>query len=312
MTPTETYRALLKVINAETKRLGGIQDRHIKGIQTRLLNVLNDPKFRFETYGPPDYRIRPTAANLSRINTIIKQSIGKLYPLYWVDGLQVTSNGFELIEKLNAEYMAGQAQGFRNKPSYKSVTESAIQNTLANFNRDGTREFLEKPLRSLLTEYVRTGSSFNDMVEMLDKALNNEPVQNRKTTKVDEPFIKRQFTPYHQVKRIARDGMFQYSRSYVQSVSTDLGFEFYRYIGGIVEDSREFCLSRVGKTWHVSEIQEWPSLTWDGKIPGTNTTNIFTNLGGYNCRHSVLPVAFSVVPEEDRQRMRSKGIVLPN
>lgn len=309
--PSETYRALLKIINEETRRLDALQTRHSEAVLTRLKALLAQPEYALETFGPPDYRIKATKANLSKVNRILRAASDKLYPKYWLDGLKKIEAQYDLIERINVSYLESQALGFRQAPRFQAITEAAIQNVQAVDNRDRTRTVLEQPIRNMLTDFIRTGAPYDDLISTMEKTLNDEVVQNKKSTIVDEAGMKREFILYHHIKRQTRDNLFRFSRSYVEGVSADLGLQFYRYIGGLVEDSRTFCKERVGKTWHAREIESWASLKWQGKIPGTNVSNIRINLGGYNCRHDMLPVPFSKVPESDRARMRSKGIALP-
>jgi len=59
-----------------------------------------------------------------------------------------------------------------------------------------------------------------------------------------------------------------------------------RYAGPDDDKTRDFCHTRVGNTYTESQIANWENLTWDGKIEGGD---IFTDLGGYNCRHYLVP-----------------------
>lgn len=56
----------------------------------------------------------------------------------------------------------------------------------------------------------------------------------------------------------------------------------YRYVGGVIEESRDFCRNLDGVVLSESEIRDiWNSETWQGKEPG----DPFVVRGGYNCRH---------------------------
>ena len=68
------------------------------------------------------------------------------------------------------------------------------------------------------------------------------------------------------------------------------GNNTFKYVGPKDGDNRDFCHVRAGKTFRKAEIQSWAGLDWNGKIPGTTSTTIFQNLGGYNCRHFLQPV----------------------
>ena len=68
------------------------------------------------------------------------------------------------------------------------------------------------------------------------------------------------------------------------------GNNTFKYVGPKDGDNREFCHARAGKNFRKAEIQSWASIEWEGKIPGTSSTTIFQNLGGYNCRHFLQPI----------------------
>ena len=71
------------------------------------------------------------------------------------------------------------------------------------------------------------------------------------------------------------------------------GIEKWLYLGGLVKDSRPFCVARAGKEFTTEEVLAWPAeegYQWDGMINPTDESNIFTNLGGWACRHILSPV----------------------
>lgn len=101
-----------------------------------------------------------------------------------------------------------------------------------------------------------------------------------------------------------------YERTATQIASDAVGAEFYWYQGRPIDSTRPFCRSRANKYYHKKEVESWGNLEpWQGQIPGTNSRTIFSLLGGYNCRHALVPVARRDVPAEDLARMKSKGYI---
>lgn len=100
-----------------------------------------------------------------------------------------------------------------------------------------------------------------------------------------------------------------HERATTQEVARQLNVKFYLYQGSEIDTTRPFCAERRGKVWHEAEIRGWASEQWAGKRPETNAGNIFDLLGGYNCRHILVPLAKRDVPEADLARMRRKGLV---
>ena len=60
-----------------------------------------------------------------------------------------------------------------------------------------------------------------------------------------------------------------------------IGIKYFKYVGNPTPE-RDFCKLHYGKTYHIDEIDKLDN----GQIP-----DVFTNCGGYNCRHMWLPVS---------------------
>lgn len=73
-----------------------------------------------------------------------------------------------------------------------------------------------------------------------------------------------------------------YSRNLDNNFSEKLSLNYAIYTGGEIKTTRAFCDSRNGKVFNREEIEEMGKLQWQGKKPDNN---IFTDMGGYNCRH---------------------------
>ncbi len=94
--------------------------------------------------------------------------------------------------------------------------------------------------------------------------------------------------------QVANDAIRQFQRNYFNAVSEDLGLEHYFFRGTAISDSREFCVVRHGHFYTKEEVQNWPSRPWKGMTKGTNETTIFTYVGGYQCRHTLIPVSKTI------------------
>lgn len=55
----------------------------------------------------------------------------------------------------------------------------------------------------------------------------------------------------------------------------------FRYVGGVIANTRPFCAKHNNKVYSLQEIEEIWSGSWEGKAPG----DPFSTRGGYNCRH---------------------------
>ena len=92
------------------------------------------------------------------------------------------------------------------------------------------------------------------------------------------------------VGQIAEDGFMQYQRNYIQVVSAGLPNKYYYYSGTTISTTRKFCNTRAARAYTEAEVRAWADLEWDGKNPATTSKTIFTYLGGYRCRHRLLPI----------------------
>lgn len=100
-------------------------------------------------------------------------------------------------------------------------------------------------------------------------------------------------------KQIAHDTFAIADRNYTSAVSEELEAEWFFYSGSEIETTRPFCAARHNQYFYYKEIEEWPEKLkpWEGQIPGTNSKTIYSYAGGYNCRHSIIPVSIRRVPK---------------
>jgi hypothetical protein len=115
---------------------------------------------------------------------------------------------------------------------------------------------------------------------------------------------------FNRVSTIIDTGLSVVGRERINDVAQDLGLTWYRYIGGVIRTSREFCIERDGGYYNQAEIEAWSEEDWEGKIEGTNTETIFSYCGGYNCRHELIPVLENSVPEEYKQAFADSKVKL--
>jgi hypothetical protein len=85
-----------------------------------------------------------------------------------------------------------------------------------------------------------------------------------------------------QIETEIRTNMAGFQRAVTLSKAAEVGAEYFLYIGGIIETSREFCRERDGKVFTAEQIAAWDN---GQGLPA----DIY--LGGYNCRHSLRPIS---------------------
>lgn len=141
------------------------------------------------------------------------------------------------------------------------------------------------PLRGAIEQAVTSGASWQQTLKQMSTLINGDADVLGKLEQ--------------HVKQVAWDALAVADRSYSFSVAEDLGAEWFLYAGTEIQTTREFCQERVGKYFRRAEIESWANLDWAGKMQDTtNSTTIFQNLGGWNCRHVLVPVSAAIVPDE--------------
>jgi hypothetical protein len=141
---------------------------------------------------------------------------------------------------------------------------------------------------------------------------------NIKGTDEEKGLLDRQF------RRYAYDTYQQYDSSYNKKLGEEFDMKYFIYQGGLVIDSRDFCVCHNGKVYSVEESELWKTWTPDqcdypeghpmqskegtkyppDVVPGYMNYPGYDPLvdrGGYNCRHIIgwIPdeLAFKYRPE---------------
>ena len=242
----------------------------------------------------PDGTIKTNQANIK----ILREVRSSIESIILTDAYRKRVNdylgAFDDLKGVNDTYFAVLSTAFKpNKLLYEEVKKLTIAATKKSLLESGINQFVIDPINDLLTQNVTSGGMFADLVEQMRIAILGDKERLGKLERY--------------ASQITRDSLNQYSRNYQQSITSDLGFEWFYYSGQLVRDSRSYCVEREGKFYHEKEVENSASLQWSGKIPGTNSSSIFVYCGGYFCGHSYLPVLISQVPKDVVDRNIANG-----
>jgi hypothetical protein len=239
-------------------------------------------------------------AIIENINQTIKNTI---FTPEYEKSLTSFIGEFNTQAGLSNEYFQIILDDFEVKPVYKSLLKSTQRNAIQLLNDDAFSQVLINPIKETLESSIVNNVSFGDTITNLRYIIEGDET-------VDGRLISH-------VKRVAYDSFAVSDRSYTNTIATDLGLEFYRYSGGEIETTRCFCDERAGKYYHRKEIEGWGDgvgvgscgFPWAGMNTNTDKATIFFYAGGYNCKHSLLPVSAKSVPQEVKDRAKSKGYI---
>jgi hypothetical protein len=262
-------------------------EKAIKRVQNQLYNRL---VLRLKDLELQDGYIKQNAANRLILREAQAEFDFIISNSEYQSSLEKHLKSIPKINELNTLYFQTIESAFTpNKNFIKSLQSQTIKNVNALILQDGIRSQIKIPLNQILEQNVSTGGTFTGMLKQVsDFVKGNEDVEGRLL---------------RYTKTYLNDILFQYARSFQQSVTADLKLEWYLYAGGLIRDSREFCQERTGKFFNQKEIESWAKLSWKGKDPLTTESSIFIVCGGFNCRHELIPVSIAIVPKEDLDRI---------
>jgi len=146
-------------------------------------------------------------------------------------------------------------------------------------------------LKNMTSKAVTSNMDMKDYVKALREMITGSPDKTG--------IMERQF------QRFAYDIYQQYDRSYNLMLGNELGFKYFIYQGGLIEDSRDFCVAHNNKVWSIEESELWGEWTpSQGEYPvgyEVKAKDIYSvpsylgyagydpliDCGGYNCRHTL-------------------------
>lgn len=241
--------------------------------------------------------ILTTNKNLKTLRTLRGDIKGTIITRRYKKDLNRFLGGFDELKGINDAYYKTIASGqlLANKQVFREVVNASVTLTKDSLLEAGITNEIIRPVERILTQNVTTGGAFTDLAETLrTEILGN----SEKLGKLER-----------YTNQITTDALNQFNANYNQTVSQDLGLEFYFYNGAIKENSREYCKHMVneGRYFHREEVEDSSSRQWSGKIPGTDRSSIFVYRGGFNCGHQWLAVDTELVPKNVRDRAEAKG-----
>ncbi len=238
-------------------------------------------------------------ANIIKIELISERMSQIIFGTEYTEALVTFASEFNTQAVLNKDLLNTISKGkFVDKDIFKAILRKSQADTISLLSEEAIQATFVDPMKRILTDSVSSEVSFRDATKQLKDFIEG-------TEELDGSLQRH-------VKQVARDGFNISDRRYTAIVSEDLGFEWFRYAGSTVKDSRVFCIDRVGKVFHITEIEGWgvgkdvgkAGFPWQGMFRGTNPDNITAVLGGYNCMHALIPVSELVVPKEVKARIK--------
>lgn len=217
----------------------------------------------------PSGTIDNTANNINRISGLIENYRAVIFTPEFTSNISaLLFKHYQQIAKLQQEYFLKAEQVSGNIKLLNALQSNALTTTITDLQYAGVNT---TGLNRVLSASVSDNLTLSQAGRLIKQNVPGE------------------LTRY--ANEIVTDSLYQYERNVTKVVTNDLGLQHYYYSGTVRETTRPFCKTRSGNAYTETEVRSWGKLgDWAGKIEGTNEKTIFTYLGGYNCRHRLLPI----------------------
>lgn len=287
MTPNQLSNELEKLLNDD------LYERQLTSIQASIYSQILVETKKLEV--DKDGFIKQNQANrkiLLKLNILVDRVIRQSN---FKKATERQVKKISSINKLSEEYFKS-FEGFKPNRSYiSSLQRQVIEDVNSYILTDGVQANFSTPLKQILNRNINSGGQYSGFLDELKTYIKGDESQG-------------QLVRY--ANTWLKDTLFNYSRAYQQAVTADLKLEFYLYMGGLIKDSRDFCIERAGNYYHHKEIEQWAKLEWAGKRKGTTESSIFVFAGGWNCNHQIIPVSERIVPQEVIDRAKKNGYLI--
>ena len=249
--------------------------------------------------------IRQTEDNIRRIGLITEELNKVLAGGEYKDAVQSFLASIDEGVQLTDEIAKKIDNSFKPDNVQRQLLAISKQNAINAFFGSGLRDNVTVPFLEQLTANVAARAPLREATKALQGV-----IEGTETT--DGRLLANVRTTANTAQAIA-------DRSYSAAVNEELGIEYFQYLGGEIPTTRPFCEHREGAIFHRKEIEAWGNGensagindirggTWDGRIDGTDSRSIFTFVGGWNCRHFLVPVISQRVPATVKARAEAEG-----
>jgi hypothetical protein len=285
----------------------------IPAAQRRAFEGIADELKRLDT---SNGKIKTTVANLKIIQSVKNKMVKLIVTDQYIKDVKAFASAFNEISALQNAYWQTVEADFTPKPLLREIRQQTIADTIKNLTASGIGNAVADQIATILRTNITSGGSYAQLTEQLREKMLNTTTEG---------------SLQKYARQITTDSINQYNAQYTQSVSNDLGFEWYAYQGSEIQTSRPFCQAMVenNRYFHISQVPNLllgldaqgnrlkykDNMTGEEKtvdiynktglpngfIPGTNAANFFVNRGGYFCGHQARPVSERIVPLEVRE-----------
>lgn len=297
---------LEKLIEQRIDRLESVPDKLQTVIEKNELKLFKQLLNDLGKLNVENGKIVASRENLAKITGIVENLKRAFLNKDYVDAIKAFAAEIATQAQLNNSILEKTIGSFSDTEMFKAAVQNSQRNALMLLDENAITSRFLQPITEILSNATVQSVSFQEAVKTLQ---NNMIGENAKFSKYAKTYVKDAFS-------IA-------DRQYNDLISRENEIEFYRYDGNKIATTRYFCCVRYGNIYHRKEIESWGNkeslwnntadsgkcakLKGGGRNPDTNKSTIFSYLGGFNCRHVLIPIATDYVPESIKAEAKAKG-----
>lgn len=296
------YEDIIKQINTVLERSTARFNKGVKAsersLYLHLLEVLKDFKIR-------NGRLVNGIENLKKLQGLQARMERLMLTDTYLKEVEDFMKTFKILEDLNRSYFTAVMGQYKPSSTMPVIREIAMQKATNNLIGQGLAVNVAGRIQQLLQDWITSGGSYASLAERIGEDVI--------TSDAKQGILSRY------VKTVSTDAVNQYNAQVQETVAQDLNLNWARYIGGLIETSREFCRHLANKDYihrselptivkgmidgHQVQLSKYTGLP-KGMIEGTDADNFKIRRGGYNCGHQLYWVPDAVVPKALRDKFR--------
>lgn len=295
-------KKLKKLVDEKIKLIEQSPNKYYSAALKEEKRILNELDKLIGDLDTEDGVLKVTQRNINRVAEIEKQLKKSFYKSGYIDATDELIGSLEQVKTLTKDYMTRSFGKIKSNVADVAFNAKKAEAFGILVGTSSMEVALFNPIKQLITDSITNQTTFKELAESLRTTVTGTPELDGKLSKY--------------AKQIAGDTFSTTERNYTKALSEAFDIQFYRYQGGIIEDTRCFCTERNNEYYHIEEIRSWGrgenigggcGYPWAGMYKETNENNVMSWLGGYNCKHSLIPVSLILVPSDVIKRAISKG-----
>lgn len=215
---------------------------------------------------------------------------------------------FNAVTTWHDKYFSTLVEKYKTPKVLEAIKVETIDATVTAMTESGIDTNVGEGIRSILRTAITSGGSYASLTENLRDYIKGTP----ETDGILQRYL----------KTIATDSINTYSATYNDTVSMDLGLNWFRFTGSLLETSRPCCVEMEKyEYFHRKQIPDILNgkiytdtvpLYSKTKLPegfkaNTTVANYPQLRNGWNCGHQIIWVSDGQVPDSIKIKVKSLG-----